>query len=219
MQKGRPAKQKQLQIAELLRLYYERGMTATFTARKTGHNTKTVCRYFGLWNVEDLETQEKDFLSRQKKERERTLLTLDLHADELYSTLDDINGEILKYKKLGKGIPRYLFSLRVEIIKTISAMTERKGLFAMQPIMDEFLEGKNLEEERRDFKEHKEYLKRKEKEEERLHLPKSIGSCILCKGYTNIHCTNCDTWVCVYHLGEHGLKVHNYTTLDQKNVS
>ena len=142
MQKGRPAKQKQLQIAKLLRPYYERGMTATFTARKTGHDTKTVCKYFGFWNEEDLEAQDKDFLSKQKKERERTLLTLDLHADELYKTLDDINSEILKYKKLGKGIPRYLFSLRVEIIKTISAMTERKGLFAMQPIMDEHLEKK-----------------------------------------------------------------------------
>jgi hypothetical protein len=140
--KGRPSKQKQIQIAQILRPYYERGMTATFTARRTAYDIKTVCKYFDVWTKEIQEAEDKDFLSRQKKERERTLISLDYHVDELYKLLDDVNDEIIKNKKNGKGIPRYLFSIKLEIIKTISSLTEKKGLFTIEVPPDKVIEQK-----------------------------------------------------------------------------
>jgi len=140
--KGRPTKIGQLEIQKELREYYERGVSASFTSSKTGINIKTVCDYFNKWTNEIKQIEEQDFLTRQKNERDRTLISLDYHIDELYKIFDDINDEITKNKKSGKGIPRYLFSIKLEIIKSISSLTEKKGSFSMQPIMDEFLEKK-----------------------------------------------------------------------------
>lgn len=39
---------------------------------------------------------------------------------------------------------------------------------------------------------------------------KSSGTCVLCDKAARIHCVNCDSWICLDHWSEHGIKVHNY---------
>jgi len=35
------------------------------------------------------------------------------------------------------------------------------------------------------------------------------GKCISCEGFANIHCINCDVWICDKHWKEHGISQHN----------
>ncbi len=46
MSSGRPTAQQQIQLQDELRVYYEKGISATQTARYSNTNVKTVCKYF-----------------------------------------------------------------------------------------------------------------------------------------------------------------------------
>jgi hypothetical protein len=153
--RGRPSNGEQVKIGQELRPYFERSMTATYTANRTGYDIKTVCAYFDGWTREILQVEEKDFLERQKKERHRTLLSIDLQLDELYQTLDDINQETKRLKGSRKTIRRYLFATRLETLRLISNLTEKRGMFAMLPTVQEALEERSQEkkEEPKDDKE------------------------------------------------------------------
>ena|SRR5437867_4340988 len=105
-------------------------------------------------------------------------------------------------KKMKRPIIEYLISLKDKI-----KIDELKNV-----------KGKNLEEEKEDVKKQLELVKWLEKNVENFD-PSRIGSdkCRLCGQFSNIHCINCDIWICGEHLKEHGLKGHNYKTLDQKD--
>src|SRR3989344_2022262 len=75
---GRPTKIGQLEIQRQLRPYFEREISAYLTSEKTGINEKTVRKYFNFWTQEISESEESDFLERQRKERIRIILSYDL---------------------------------------------------------------------------------------------------------------------------------------------
>lgn len=62
--------------------------------------------------------------------------------------------------------------------------------------------------------EEKEKRRRKEVREwflkERPELANRVmsGNCFLCDGFANIHCVNCDQWICVEHWRKHGEETH-----------
>lgn len=142
---GRPSKTSQLEIQRELRSCFEQGIYALLTAEKTGINIKTVCKYFDFWTQEIIESEESDFLERQKKERTRILVSLDNQIIDAYKLLDSVDEEIKKIKEQHKAVPIQLFFLRLAVMRQISALIEKKGSFAMQPIMDEALQKKILE--------------------------------------------------------------------------
>ena len=47
--KGRPTAQQQIELQEELRVYYERGVSATQSAKYSNTNVKTACKYFRQW--------------------------------------------------------------------------------------------------------------------------------------------------------------------------
>ena len=147
---GRPSKMTQLHIQKLLRTYFERGIGASVTSEETGINNKTVCKYFDEWSEQISESETVDFLERQKKERERVVVTFDKQILDACKFLDYVNDEIEKCSKENKAIPRHLISSKLEIMKFISSLTERKGSFVMQPIMGEALK-KKIEEWMREY--------------------------------------------------------------------
>ena len=138
--RGRPSRQEQVQIVRTLRPYFERGMNATFTAGITGINIKTVCNYFNGWYRQLMETQEQDFVKRQRQTKEHAILCLDYLINKQYELLDEIKNEIIKYKKDGKFIPKHLLSLNAQILRDISDMTQQKGDIALTPTIDVSLE-------------------------------------------------------------------------------
>lgn len=87
---GRPTKQEQIKIEGELRLYFESGYSAYFTAQKTDYNIKTVNQYFKKWQQELLDSENGDFLKRVKEQKERTVINID---NQIYS-LEDFKKEI-----------------------------------------------------------------------------------------------------------------------------
>lgn len=140
MYHGRPSKAVQIRIQEKLRECFEYGLTATFAAERTGVNIKTVCKYFDEWTEQITEQQNLDYFERQRLERERIIISLDRQIANGIDSLKEIDGEIKKYGS--KTIPRHLFSHRLEVHKFISNLIERKGVFALQPPVDEALRQK-----------------------------------------------------------------------------
>ena len=141
-QNGRPAKQVQLNMRKKLHWFFERGSTATLAAQRTGININTVCKYFEEFFEQVMEAEKSDFLERQKKERERTIIAIDGQIFDAYEFLNELDMQIAKSKQEGKMIPRHLLSLKLETGRFISVLTERKGLFLMQPSVDEAINKK-----------------------------------------------------------------------------
>lgn len=137
---GRPTRSEQVQIQNVLRKHFERNLSASYTAGITGINIKTVCRYFDDWADQISEAEEKDFIKRERKERERIRLSFDGLIVEEYELLDEIKQEITKYRKQNKPVPRYLIASQIEILRTISGLNEKKGYFSMQMPVDESLQ-------------------------------------------------------------------------------
>ncbi len=85
---GRPTVQKQLELQQELRIYYERGISATQTARYSDTNVKTVCKYFKQWSQEISEIDTAEFQSRVSEIRSQHLTVLDRQLNELYYLSD-----------------------------------------------------------------------------------------------------------------------------------
>lgn len=127
---GRPSKMRQVQISQTLRPYFERGMTATFTANVTGINVKTVCNYFNDWSEEITKFEEHGILIRRRTERIRNVLSYDSLINEQYNLLHELELEIKKYKKEDGKIPIYFWQTRIAILKAISNAIEKRDIFA-----------------------------------------------------------------------------------------
>ena len=63
---GRPPKKIEAEIANKLRPYFEKNLSATFAAQKTGHNIKTVCNSFNKWSQDITESENKDFSCKRE---------------------------------------------------------------------------------------------------------------------------------------------------------
>ena len=142
MNQGRPGKATQITIQEKLREYFEYGVTATLASEKTGINIKTVCKYFEEWYEAQVEQQNSDYFERQKVERGRIIVSLDRQIVDAMESIEDIDAEIQQYKKDNKTIPRHLFVQRLDIQRFIVSVIEKKGSFALQPLIDEALRQK-----------------------------------------------------------------------------
>lgn len=140
--KGRPTRTEQLQMQKELRKYFERGTSATVTSSSAGINLKTVCKYFDEWADQIIESETADFLERQKKEHQRIILSFEYEIKEAYKLFDEINLEIENIQKEGKPVPRHLFSIKLDLMRFISNLKERKGALSMQPTMESAIDKK-----------------------------------------------------------------------------
>ncbi len=131
-QKGRPSKNGQVQIAREIRPYFEKCMTATFTANKTGHDIKTVCKYFNEWSKQVFETEDREFFQRQKESKELAILALDCSMYEQSELLKEVDEEMKKARKEGKPIPKYLITTKFMILRELSNMRQQKFATAME---------------------------------------------------------------------------------------
>lgn len=139
---GRPSKTEQLRIQREIMPYFEHGVSAHVAAQKSGINVKTVCKYYNDLAEGINESEENDFLERQKKQRAQIIVSYDNQILDANKHFDDINDQINRLKKEQKPIPLHLFSLRLDAMKYRSYLTEKKGAFLMQPTIDEALEKK-----------------------------------------------------------------------------
>ena len=96
---GRPSKKEQLGIQNVLKPFFQRGVSANATAKETKLNIKTVRNYFREWEKDLVE--DTDFLERCKIEKERSVLSLDNEIISLDKLERELELLIKKFKKAG----------------------------------------------------------------------------------------------------------------------
>lgn len=79
----RPTAQQQIELKNLLRGYYEKGISATQAAKYTKTNPKTACKYFRQWSDEINQIETKEFKKRITQMRLQHLTVLDRQLTEL----------------------------------------------------------------------------------------------------------------------------------------
>jgi len=99
--KGRPAKNRELEIKRTLRFYYENSVSPMITRHETGHDIKTIRKYFSIWNNQIYQSEEKDFLKRCKQQKERTILAFDTLILSVVRQRKKIESDIKIARKKG----------------------------------------------------------------------------------------------------------------------
>jgi hypothetical protein len=130
---GRPPKNIEIEIANKLRPYFEKNLSATFAAQKTGHNIKTVCNYFNRWSKEITKSENKDFFAREIQERQSIVLALDNLLSEEYKILAELQSESQAYRDKHKTIPKTFTSSIQYCIKTILELIGYKAQYTLVP--------------------------------------------------------------------------------------
>ncbi|MDF2422061.1 MAG: hypothetical protein OPY06_03535 [Nitrosopumilus sp.] len=111
MKQGRPTKEDQIKNKQIILGYYEKDISAIVAARDSGVNPKTVYKYYKMWNSQMNNPDEKDFLLRIKKTKERSIQLLEEDIISLTKEMLKINflmekslqkGDISEYEKLSK---------------------------------------------------------------------------------------------------------------------
>lgn len=136
----RPTKTEQLQIQKDLQGCFEKNYSASFTSRKTGINIKTVCKYFKKWFDQLQNSEETSFYERVRVDRARMILSYDGILSQYYDILDEINDDVSELRSMRKPIPQFLFQKKLDVLKSISNLHEKKGAFLVQPPLDESLD-------------------------------------------------------------------------------
>jgi len=137
--KGRPTKSVQLNIQDKVQECYLRGLSAAATSQITGHDIKTVTKYFNEFYEQGRVARKKDFLERQDEERQREIACYDFMMAEEFDNYDIIKDEIAKARKKSEPVPEYLLKKRSESARMITMLNEKRGAAAMNPPLDEDL--------------------------------------------------------------------------------
>jgi hypothetical protein len=137
MKRGRPTRYNQVQIKKILEPFYQKGISANVTSKKTGMNIKTVSKYFKEWDKK-LVDSDKDFLTRVKITKEQNIQALDREILSLYDQEKEIesvkksikgNGDITHFVKLLKLKLKFsdqrmkILAARTNLISTPTADT------------------------------------------------------------------------------------------------
>lgn len=126
MKRGHPTTSEQENIIRDMMSYYQKGISARAAANHTGHNIKTVLKYFKQWDKSIAE--QEDFIQRAKITKEKAISSIDDEIILLYNHEKEINdvrkltiqsGNILHFERMSR------LSLRLsdQRLKAIAAKT------------------------------------------------------------------------------------------------
>ena len=136
-EKGRPSFVQQAKIESDLRPYFEKGYSATLTSKKTGHDKKTVLKYFKKWTKEIFEPESEEFLQRCKEQKERSLLALDEHIYSIEEDANDVGKIINDLKKSGNILLlEKFFKLKFNLKKEFAKLSLSKLQIVNSPTFD-----------------------------------------------------------------------------------
>jgi len=96
--RGRPSNAQELQIERKLRDCFTKFYSTSFTVKHTGHDVKTVKKYFKKFKDELMQNEEIDFRQRFHEAKERYILALDEIQNSLSQDIDDIEQQIIDAK-------------------------------------------------------------------------------------------------------------------------
>src|SRR5207245_11417900 len=122
------------------------------------------------------------------------------NSESLNTILEQYLKHTSNYESYTENDSKHLKEMKKSIIDYFVSI---KNQIKIQDIM--IGNGLNFEEEKQYFKDQERLSEWFEKNDKEYYpFRKGSGKCVLCRKFANIHCTNCDVWVCVNHWREHG---------------
>jgi len=125
--RGRPSSAQELEIERTLRPFFTKLYSATFTAKKTKYNIKTVAKYFAEFKKEILESETTEFVQRSRETKERGLLAYDELLYSLYNDKEEVEHLIDVAKKIAdlRTAERW-YKIKMKINKDITEVIAAK---------------------------------------------------------------------------------------------
>jgi len=125
--RGRPSKAQELEIERELWPFFTKLYSATFTAKKTGYDIKTVAKYFVEFKKEILESETREFVQRSRETKERGLLAYDELLYSLYEDRKDIERLVDASEKIGdlRTVEKW-YRIKMKINKDITEVISAK---------------------------------------------------------------------------------------------
>jgi len=96
--RGRPSNAQEIQIERKLRDCFTKSFSTSSTVKQTGHDVKTVKKYFKKFKDELMQNEAIDYRQRFHEAKERHILALDEILHSLYQDRDEIEKQILDAK-------------------------------------------------------------------------------------------------------------------------
>ena len=149
--RGRPTKSAQADIQRQLRPYYQKSISAYTTAKLTGIDIKTVCRYFNKWYRDIMESEERDFIQRCKQQKEQCVLAYDTQIYSLNEDKDELDKLIQNLKRSGNlSLMERLYNLKLKVTEKICSFVAAKTNLINVPTMDTIINLKKKESEKKE---------------------------------------------------------------------
>jgi len=126
LKRGHPTTFEQENIIRDIMPYYQKGISARATANHTGHNIKTVLKYFKQWDKNI--TEQEDFIQRTKTTKEKAISSIDDEIISLNNHEKEIDivrkrayqsGNVLHFEKMS----RLSLKLSDQRLKAVAAKT------------------------------------------------------------------------------------------------
>ncbi len=96
--RGRPSNAQEIQIERKLSDCFTKFFSTSFTVKQTGHDVKTVKKYFKKFKAELMQNEAIDLRQRFQEAKERNILVLDDTLYSLYHDRDEIEQQIIDAK-------------------------------------------------------------------------------------------------------------------------
>jgi len=131
--RGRPSNAQELQIKRKLRDCFTKFYSTSFTVKHTGHDVKTVKKYFKKFKDELMQNEAIDFPQRFSEAKERNILALDEILHSLYHDKDDIEQQIIDAKnKNDSNLVEKLYRTKLKFTEEIkNTLVDKMNLIAV----------------------------------------------------------------------------------------
>jgi len=131
--RGRPSNAQELQIERKLRDCFTKFYSTSFTVKHTGHDVKTVKKYFKKFKDDLMQNEAIDFRQRFHEAKERQILVLDDTLYSLYHDRDEIEQQIIDAKnKNDPHLVEKLYRTKLKFINDIrNTVVEKTNLISI----------------------------------------------------------------------------------------
>jgi len=131
--RGRPSNAQELQIERKLRDCFTKFYSTSFTVEHTGHDVKTVKKYFKKFKDDLMQNEAIDFPQRFHEAKERYILALDEILHSLYHDKDEIEQQIIDAKnKNDSNLVEKLYRTKLKFTEEIkNTLVDKINLIAV----------------------------------------------------------------------------------------
>ena len=130
---GRPTKNRQSKIFEMIVKCFEDNLSAPAAANIAGVSRNTAYAYYKQITERFKQKQTADLFARQEDVRAQVIASFDKDIIQADEYLTQIEEQIQFYIKRKEEVPQYLFDQKLKAMKNKSSIKERKAAYQTKP--------------------------------------------------------------------------------------